>query len=101
MLLSNIPEEKRAELGFYPTGGCGGNIAWHTEDDVMNVAERGNLERDLPWAQRPTDEHEDDETDAEEGERGARSGLGDGDIVEASDYLVADECGEAGYGPRR
>jgi len=47
MLLSNIPAKERAELGFYPTGGCGGNIAWHTEDDVMNVAERANLERDL------------------------------------------------------
>ncbi len=47
MLLSNIPEEEREALGFYPTGGCGGNIAWHTEDDVMGVAERANLERDL------------------------------------------------------
>ena len=47
MLLSNIAAEERAELGFYPTGGCGGNIAWHTEDDLMDVAERENLERDL------------------------------------------------------
>jgi len=47
MLLSNIPEDERAKLGFYPTGGCGGNIAWHTEDDQMPVAERANLERDL------------------------------------------------------
>ncbi|MDX1394937.1 MAG: M28 family peptidase [Gemmatimonadota bacterium] len=47
MLLSNIPLEEREELGFYPTGGCGGNIAWHTEDDLMDVAERDNLERDL------------------------------------------------------
>ncbi|MCZ0935650.1 MAG: M28 family metallopeptidase [Gemmatimonadetes bacterium] len=47
MLLSNIPADERAALGFYPTGGCGGNIAWHTEDDVMAVAERENLERDL------------------------------------------------------
>ena len=47
MLLSNIPAEEREALGFYPTGGCGGNIAWHTEDDVMAVAERENLERDL------------------------------------------------------
>jgi N-acetylated-alpha-linked acidic dipeptidase len=23
------------EKGYYPVGGCGGNIAWHTEDDVM------------------------------------------------------------------
>lgn len=47
MLLSNIPADERAALGFYATGGCGGNIAWHTEDDVMAVAERENLERDL------------------------------------------------------
>jgi hypothetical protein len=47
MLLSNIPTEEREALGFYPTGGCGGNIAWHTEDDVLEVAERSNLERDL------------------------------------------------------
>jgi len=47
MLLSNIPEAEREALGFYPTGGCGGNIAWHTEDDLMDVAERANLERDL------------------------------------------------------
>ncbi|WP_420464387.1 M28 family peptidase [Candidatus Palauibacter sp.] len=47
MLLSNIPANEREALGFYPTGGCGGNIAWHTEDDVMDVAERANLERDL------------------------------------------------------
>lgn len=47
MLLSNIPAEEREALGFYPTGGCGGNIAWHTEDDVMDVADRENLERDL------------------------------------------------------
>ncbi len=47
MLLSNIPAGERDALGFYPTGGCGGNIAWHTEDDLMGVAERPNLERDL------------------------------------------------------
>ncbi len=47
MLLSNIPEDEREELGFYPTGGCGGNIAWHTEDDLIDVADRDSLERDL------------------------------------------------------
>lgn len=47
MLLSNIPEEERERLGFYPVGGCGGNIAWHTEKDRINVADRTNLERDL------------------------------------------------------
>ena len=47
MLLSNIPAKQREELGFYPVGGCGGNIAWHTEDDVLNVAEAKYLEQDL------------------------------------------------------
>ena len=47
MLLSNIPEEERDRLGFYPVGGCGGNIAWHTEKDRIEVADRANLERDL------------------------------------------------------
>ena len=47
MLLSNIPDEERQRLGFYPVGGCGGNIAWHTEADRLGVADRDNLERDL------------------------------------------------------
>lgn len=47
MLLSNIPKEERERLGFYPVGGCGGNIAWHTERDRIDVADRTNLVRDL------------------------------------------------------
>jgi hypothetical protein len=47
MLLSNIPQADRDKLGFYPVGGCGGNIAWHTEDDLLPVADRDNLLRDL------------------------------------------------------
>ena len=47
MLLSNIPEEERARLGYYPVGGCGGDIAWHTEKDRLELADRENLERDL------------------------------------------------------
>ena len=47
MLLSNIPQVERQRLGFYPVGGCGGNIAWHTEDDRLPVADRDNLRRDL------------------------------------------------------
>jgi hypothetical protein len=47
MLLSNIPQAERDRLGFYPVGGCGGNIAWHTEDDGLPVADRDNLVRDL------------------------------------------------------
>ncbi len=47
MLLSNIPKAERERLGFYPVGGCGGHIAWHTERDRINIADRDNLERDL------------------------------------------------------
>ena len=47
MLLSNIPADERERLGFYPVGGCGGNIAWHTEKDRIDIADRANLERDL------------------------------------------------------
>ncbi|MGH7541471.1 MAG: M28 family peptidase, partial [Gemmatimonadota bacterium] len=47
MLLSSIPKEERETLGFYPTGGCGGNIAWHTEADTREVADRETLARDL------------------------------------------------------
>ena len=47
MLLSNIPQDERERLGFYPVGGCGGDIAWHTEADRLEVADRDNLERDL------------------------------------------------------
>lgn len=47
MLLSGIPDEQRKDLGFYPVGGCGGNIAWHTEDDLPDVANRQYLEQDL------------------------------------------------------
>ncbi len=47
MLLSNIPKVERDQLGFYPVGGCGGNIAWHTEADTLNIADRDNLTRDL------------------------------------------------------
>ena len=46
MLSSTMPEEKRAEMGFYPVGGCGGNIQWHTEDDLIDIADRDNLLRD-------------------------------------------------------
>lgn len=48
MLLSNIPAQERAERSFYPVGGCGGNSdAWHTERDLLEVADRENLARDI------------------------------------------------------
>ena len=47
MLLSNIPAEERKARGFYAVGGCGGNIAWHTPDDLMPVADLDIMKRDL------------------------------------------------------
>lgn len=47
MLLSNIPIEERKRRGYYAVGGCGGNIAWHTPDDLMAVADLEILRRDL------------------------------------------------------
>ena len=47
MLLSNIPTEERKRRGYYAVGGCGGNIAWHTPDDLMPVADLEILRRDL------------------------------------------------------
>jgi hypothetical protein len=44
---SIIPEDLRRERGLYAVGGCGGNIEWHTEADLLDVADRSNLERDL------------------------------------------------------
>jgi hypothetical protein len=47
MLSSTMPDDLRAEKGYYPVGGCGANIAWHTEDDTMEIADRDNLLRDI------------------------------------------------------
>ena len=47
MLLSNIPIEERRRRGYYAVGGCGGNIAWHTPFDTMEVADPAIIERDL------------------------------------------------------
>lgn len=47
MLSSTMPDGLREEKGYYPVGGCGGNIAWHTEDDTMEIADRDNLRRDM------------------------------------------------------
>ena len=47
MLLSTMPAEARAEKGYYVVGGCGGNIAWHTEDDTLEIADPATLLRDL------------------------------------------------------
>ncbi len=47
MLLSNIPIDERRRRGYYAVGGCGGNTAWHTPDDLMPVADLEILRRDL------------------------------------------------------
>ncbi|CAM5762920.1 M28 family metallopeptidase [Bosea minatitlanensis] len=44
---STMSPEIRAEKGYYPVGGCGGNIAWHTENDTIEIADRDNLLRDM------------------------------------------------------
>lgn len=47
MLSSTMSDEDRAAKGYYPVGGCGGNIQWHTEDDTLEVADKENLLRDI------------------------------------------------------
>jgi N-acetylated-alpha-linked acidic dipeptidase len=47
MLSSTMPDEVRAKKGYYAVGGCGGNIAWHTENDTIEIADREYLLRDM------------------------------------------------------
>ena len=47
MLSSTMPQELVEEKGYYPVGGCGGNIEWHTEDDRMHIADLDVLEKDI------------------------------------------------------
>ena len=47
MLSSTMPEALRREKGYYDVSGCGANIAWHTENDTMEIADRDNLLRDI------------------------------------------------------
>ena len=47
MLSSTMPEELLKEKGYYPVGGCGGNIEWHTEDDLLDVADLDILVKDI------------------------------------------------------
>ncbi|SFZ85560.1 PA domain-containing protein [Devosia enhydra] len=47
MLSSTMTVEKRKEMNYYTVGGCGGNIAWHTENDLMEIADRDILIRDI------------------------------------------------------
>ena len=41
------PMTTERRKSYYPVGGCGGNIAWHTEDDVLEIADKDNLLRDM------------------------------------------------------
>lgn len=43
---SNMPPEALAEQGYYVVGGCGGNIAWHTENDTLEVVDFEVLRKD-------------------------------------------------------
>jgi hypothetical protein len=47
MLSSTMPDDLRAKKGYYAVGGCGGNIAWHTENDLLDVADKDFLLRDM------------------------------------------------------
>lgn len=47
MLSSTIPTEVADEKGYYPVGGCGGNIVWHTEDDLIDVVDTNILLKDM------------------------------------------------------
>jgi N-acetylated-alpha-linked acidic dipeptidase len=47
MLSSTMPSVLREEKGYYTVGGCGANIAWHTENDTLEIADKEILERDI------------------------------------------------------
>ena len=47
MASSMMTEEARAEKGYYVVGGCGGNIAWHTEADTFEIADKDVLAKDI------------------------------------------------------
>ena len=47
MLSSTMPEDVRHEKGYYDVSGCGANIAWHTENDTLEIADRDVLLTDM------------------------------------------------------
>ena len=47
MLSSTMPDILREEKGYYAVGGCGANIAWHTENDTLEIADKAHMERDI------------------------------------------------------
>jgi hypothetical protein len=46
MLLSTMPDDLRESKGYYGVGGCGANIEWHTEEDLLHIADRDILLKD-------------------------------------------------------
>jgi hypothetical protein len=47
MLSSTMPDELRREKNYYDVSGCGANIAWHTENDTLEVADGDVLLTDM------------------------------------------------------
>ncbi|WP_342362759.1 M28 family metallopeptidase [Terrarubrum flagellatum] len=47
MASSMMPKELVDQRGWHHVGGCGGNIAWHTEDDRIDICDKGVLEKDI------------------------------------------------------
>jgi hypothetical protein len=47
MLSSTMPDDLRKEKSYYDVSGCGGNIAWHTENDTLEIADRDVLLADM------------------------------------------------------
>jgi hypothetical protein len=47
MASSMMPTAEVDRRGWHRVGGCGGNIAWHTEDDTMEIADKGVLAKDI------------------------------------------------------
>jgi hypothetical protein len=47
MLSSTMPQALREEKNYYDVSGCGGNIAWHTENDTLEIADKAILLTDM------------------------------------------------------
>jgi hypothetical protein len=47
MASSMMPAAEVERRGWHRVGGCGGNIAWHTEDDTLKIADKGVLAKDI------------------------------------------------------
>ena len=46
-LSSTMPDDLRKEKKYYEVSGCGGNIAWHTEKDTIDIADYDVLKTDI------------------------------------------------------